>query len=940
MKHIKSKFILLVALALIPFFIGAQTAPENEMQALNSAKDSTVQVAFRKVEQENLLGSVSVVNYDELTKRNYNTYSLDNMQGYVGGWNGASLWGMDSYLVLVDGVPRDANNVLPTEIEQVSFLKGASAVVLYGSNAAKGVIYITTKRGKAEPLKVSGRVNTGFNVHKSYPKYLGSAEYMTLYNEARVNDGLDKLYSDEAIYNHSTGLNPYRYPNIDFFSSDYMRKYYNRSDVATEISGGNEFARFYTNIGYYRQNDVFKFGQAAKNNTDRLNVRGNIDMSISKYINAFVNTNATFYNSSSAKGNYWEATSTLRPNRFSPLIPISYINPNDQNLLTLIENSRLIDDKYFLSGTQAEQTNIFGDHYAAGSNKWTSRQFQFDTGIGVDLGKLLKGLSFNTQFAVDYATSYNTSYDNTYAIFAPTWSNYNGKDVVSGLTKYNNDRRPGTQNIGGSVNRQIIAFSGQFNYVNSLDDMHNFNAIFLANGFQRTESEVYHRVGNANLGLLLGYDYLKKYFVEFSTAYSHSAKLPPGNRGAFSPSLTLGWKLSNEDFLEGTAVDDMMLSVSGSVLNSDLDIEEYYMYEEQYDQADGAWWGWGDGFVEHSTNSKRGGNPELGFVKRKEFSANLRASLWERLITADASFFINSMEGLVVRPGTIFPNYFFTYWPEASFIPYFNFNNNQRSGFDFCVNLNKRAGEVDLSLGVAGTYYTTKATKRDENFEFEYQNRTGRPIDAIFGLENLGFFNDETDIASHETQRFAEVAPGDIKYKDQNNDGIIDEKDEVYLGRGGWFGLPFTMGINFTAKWNNFTFFALGTGGFGANAMKNNTYYWVYGDRKYSKVVRDRWTEETKATATYPRLTTQSGANNFRNSDFWMYKNDRFNLAKVQLTYDFPKSMLQNFFIREISAYVSGSNLLTISKVKDILEMNVGSAPQTRFYNIGLKATF
>ena len=940
MKYIQSKFILLVALALIPLFTGAQTAPENETLSLNSAKDSLVQVAFRKVEQQNLLGSVSVVNYDELTKRNYNTYSMDNMQGYVGGWNGASLWGMDSYLVLVDGVPRDANNVLPTEIEQVTFLKGASAVVLYGSRAAKGVVYITTKRGKTEPLKVSARVNTGFNVHKSYPKYLGSAEYMTLYNEARVNDGLGKLYSDEAIYNYSTGENPYRYPSIDFFSSDYINKFNNRSDATAEISGGNNFARFYTNIGYYRQNDVFNFVQAKNNSTDRLNVRGNIDMSISKYISAFVNTNATFYNTNSAKGDYWAASSTFRPNRFSPLIPISYINPNDKNSLTLIQNSHQIDGLYFLSGTQAEQTSIFGDYYAAGSNKWTSRQFQFDTGIKIDLEKVLKGLSFNTQFAVDYATSYNTSYDNTYAIFTPTWSNYNGADVVSGLTKYNNDRKPGVQNIGGSTNRQTIAFSGQFNYVNSIDEVHNFNAILLANGYQQTESQVYHRIGNANLGLQLGYDYLKKYFVEFSTAYTHSAKLAPGNRGAFSPSLTLGWRLSNEDFLAGTAVDDLMLSVSGSMLNSDMDIEEYYMYESKYNQADGAWWGWNDASVEHSTNSVRGGNPDLGYVKRKELSANLRASLWEKLITADVSVFINSVEGLVVRPGTIFPNYFFTYWPEASFIPYYNFNNNQRSGFDFSVNLNKRVGTVDLSLGVGGTYYSTKATKRDENYEFDYQNRTGKPIDAIFGLESLGFFSDETDIASHETQRFAEVAPGDIKYKDQNGDGIIDEKDEVYLGRGGWYGLPFTMGVNFTAKWNNFTFFALGTGGFGANAMKNNTYYWVYGDRKYSEIVRDRWTEETKETASYPRLTTQSGANNFRSSDFWMYKNDRFNLAKVQLTYDFPKTLLQNFFIHEISAYVSGSNLLTVSNVSKILEMNVGSAPQTRFYNIGLKATF
>ena len=160
------------------------------------------------------------------------------------------------------------------------------------------------------------------------------------------------------------------------------------------------------------------------------------------------------------------------------------------------------------------------------------------------------------------------------------------------------------------------------------------------------------------------------------------------------------------------------------------------------------------------------------------------------------------------------------------------------------------------------------------------------------------------------------------------------------MGRGGWYGSPFTLGINFTAKWKNFTLFALGTGGFGGHAFKSSSYYWVYGDGKYSEVVRGRWTPETAATATYPRLTTLDGNNNFRNSTFWLYKTNRFDLAKVQLTYDFPKRLLQKTFLKEASVYVSGSNLLTISKERELMEMNVGSAPQTRFYNLGVKVTF
>lgn len=946
MKHIKTRFILVALSALFPFLSGAQMIAENEADTIVTPKDPLVQVAYKKVSEGDLLGGVSVVNLEKLTEKNYNTYSLDNMQGYIGGWTGNSLWGMGDYLVLVDGVPRDANNVLPTEIQQVSFLKGASAVVLYGSRAAKGVIYISTKRGKVQPLKIDVRANTGFNVSKSYPKYLGSAEYMTLYNEALANDGLSAAYSDEDIYNYGSGINPFRYPNVDFYSSEYLKKAYNRTDVTTEISGGNERARYYTNIGFLNQGDLFKFGQAQNNNTNRLNVRGNIDLKLNDFIDAYINANATFYNSRSAlasNGNYWSSAAILRPNRVSPLIPVSFIDPNDLASWDLINSSsNIIGGKYFLAGTQADLTNVFADYYAAGYSKWTSRQFQFDTGLDFDLAGILEGLAFHTQFAVDYATSYNTSYNNSYAVYTPSWYNYNGQDVIAGLTKYNKDESSGVQNISGSASKQTISFSGYFTYDKSINKAHNFSAMLVAAGYQQTQSEVYHRTSNVNLGLQLSYDYKGKYYADFSAAEIHSAKLAPGHRDAFSPSLTLGWKLNKENFLSGSsAVDELVLSASGSILNSDLDISDYYMYQANFTQANGAWWGWYDGASEHSTNSLRGANEDLSFVKRKEISANLRASFWKKLLSLNTSFFVNEMKGLIIEPSTLYPNYFFTYYPDASFIPYVNFNNDKRTGFDLNVNLNKRIGEVDFSLGVAGTYYTTKATQRDENNEFAYQNRQGRAIDGVWGLQSDGLFQSQDEIDNSPEQKFGgTLKPGDIKYIDQNNDDVIDDKDVVYLGRGGWSGAPLTLGMNLTAKWKNLTFFALCTGNFGAYAMKNSSYYWVYGGRKYSEVVRDRWTEATAETAIYPRLTTENGSNNFRASDFWLYKTDRVNLAKVQVTFDLPKDLLKNFLFHEISAYASGSNLLTISKEREILELNTTSAPQARFYNFGIKAVF
>lgn len=946
MKHIHAKIVLGTMLAFSPMGLMAQDGAE-VADADSLARGNEVNVAFRKLNEKDLMGGVSVVDVLKLTDKNYSTYSLDNMQSMVGGYNG-QLWNQGDCLVLVDGVPREANNVMPTEIEQITFLKSAAAIVLYGSRASKGVILITTKRGRQDDLHVSVRGNTTLFVPKSYPKYLGAAEYMTLYNEARANDGLDATYSADQIYHTAAGTNPYRYPDVDFYSSDYLKKSYTRSDATAEFSGGGKYAHFYTNIGFYNISDLINFGEGKDNHTSRLNVRGNVDLRLNDWVTGWVNANATFYDARNDNASYWSKSATLRPNRVSPLIPISYVEESDKPSWTLIDNSNnLIDGKYLLGGTQLDQTNPFADMYAAGYNKRTSRQFQFDTGINLALDKVLKGLSFRTQFAVDYATGYSTSIDNTYATYSATWNNYSGQDLITSLTKYNKDSSTGTQNASGSAETQTIMFSGQFNYNRTFSNVHNVSAMLLANGYQQTVSGEYHRVSNTNLGVQAGYNYNNKYYIDFSGAAVHSAKLAKGHRQAFSPTLSVAWRLSEENFLaDSPVVDDLKLTASVSSLHQDLDLrvkvddvyKEYYLYDNVFTST-GTWWGWSESFGNsmQAADSQRSANEDLTFIKRKEVTVGLDATLWKGLLKVNANFFTVTTEGLLTTPSTIYPSYFMTYWPVSSFLPYMNFNNNRQTGLDFTVNMNKKIGAVDWNLGVTGMYYTSKATKVNESVEYAYLKTEGQPTDALWGLQSDGFYEDEADIASSPTSSFGQVKPGDIKYVDQNNDGTIDSKDQVVLGK---WGAPFSLGVNLTARWKGFTFFAMCTGNFGGNGIKSNSYTWVYGDRKYSEVVRDRWTEETKNTATYPRLTTQSGDNNFRNSDFWMYSTDRFDISKVQITYDLPKSLLQNCFIKGVSVYASGSSLLTIAKERKYMEMNIESSPQCRSYNLGVKAEF
>lgn len=913
-------------------------AMASNANAQNDYPDSVankINVAFKAVDKEDLTGGVTSVNMVELSKKSYTTYALTDLSSIVttGCWTNNS-----GQLVLVDGVPRDVSNVLPSEIEQISYLKGASAVVLYGSRAHNGVILITTKRGRTDGLHVSVRGNASTFVPKEYPNWLGSAEYMTYYNEALQNDGKSPVYSQDLIANYAKGDNLYRYPNLNFYDKQYVKKHYERYEGVAEFSGGGKYANFYANVGLYHVGDLMNFGEGKDNHTNRLNVRGNIDLRLNSWISGWVNANATFYDVRGDLSNYWSSSATVRPTSQYPLVPlirVDYLEESDKSSWTLVNNSNyLVDGKYLLGGTQNQQTNPFAAMYAGGYNKYTSRQLQFDAGIKLDLSSVLQGLSFKTQFAVDYSTSYNTSINNTYSVYEASWNNYSGKDLITSLTKYGTDKKTGTQNLSGSYDRQTIMFSGQFDWARSFDE-HNMSATLLAHGYQQTMTGVYHRTSSANLGLQAAYNYAHKYYLDFSAAAVHSAKLAPGHREAISPTVTAAWRLSKENFLNDVKwLDDLKLNASYGIINEDLDISDYYMYEDIF-TATGTWWGWSDAHNSFQTSdAQRAANYDLGFVKRKEFRVGLDASFFNGDVRLNADYYVDNMNGFITSSSVRYPSYYHTYWPVSSFIPNENYNSTRYTGYEFGINLHRKVGKVDLSLGMVGYHQTSKNTRVSENVEYDWLKSEGQRADALRGYKCLGFFQDEDDVANS-AKINNNTKPGDLKYQDMNGDGIIDSKDQVVLGH---YGADFSYGLNFTAKWNNFTLFLVGDGSVGGMGVKSNLYEWNYGDRKYSDVVRGRWTKETAATATYPRLTTESGDLNFVTSDFWTYKTDAFRLNKVQLTYDLPASLFgETTWVKGLSVYFYATDLLTIAKERKYMETNVGSAPQCRGYNLGFK---
>jgi TonB-linked SusC/RagA family outer membrane protein len=902
----------------------------SRINLVNDTESQEVYVAFKKIEKRDMPGAITVLNPETYIDNDYNLSVENGMNGRAGGllWSN-NIWGMENAIVMIDGVRREFGDITLNEVLQITVLKGVNAVALYGSQAAKGVILITTKKGEVNSNKIGVRVNSGVAQPKALPRYLNSPDYMTLYNEARRNDGLSDQFSADSIQKFRTG-NDYRFPSVDYYSTDYLKKLQTVNDANAEFSGGNNNVRFYSNIGWSNSSTLLNVGEGKNERDNRFNVRGNVDLKINEKITSSLYVSAVLNDSRRARGNFWGNAATLLPHRVTPLIPIDLITPNDNSLALIKASRNVIDGKYMLGGAQQFQTNPIADLYASGYTNNIRRTIQVANGVNADLSSLLKGLSLHTLFNLDYSNSYLQSITNTYAVYMPTWNAT--ADSVTGLQKFGTDERPGIQNIDSTRQRQNIGFSTWLNYERTVGGVHNISATLLGFASSIKVNDVYQPNTNAHIGLQVGYNYKHKYWADFSGAYVNSTKLPEGNRAAFSPTVSLGWLLSSENFLKNSkVVNYLKLSASAGILNTDLDISGYYFYDNVYTSQ--AFFTWNDGVQaqNRASQSSWSANSDLSFPKRKELNATLEGVFFNQL-NLQATFFSNKMDDLATRRFSLYPSYM------SDFVPWTNYNANSRTGFDIMLNINKKVGNVSLNVGVNATYANSKVSKRDELNIDGYQNRAGKPTDAIFGLVSNGFFMDQADINNSPRSTFGTIVkPGDIKYVDQNGDNVIDGRDEVMIGR--WIA-PFSYGITFTATYKNFNLFLLGTGANGGNGVKNNNYYLVDGDDKYSEVVWDRWTEATKTTARYPRLSSTQNNNNSRSSDFWLFKTNQFNLGKVQLTYNLPGNLIRRTFCKDLGLYVSGANLVRFSKNREVLDLTVAGTPQFRYYNAGIRAKF
>jgi TonB-linked SusC/RagA family outer membrane protein len=900
---------------------------------------STVNIPFGKIKRRETVGAMTVINTDDIIKYDHARSLYDIINARVPGLIGnTNLRGMGGIVFIVDGMPRDPSKLSMEEIDQVTVLKDANSAMLYGASGARGIVLVTTKRGEPYKRRININVEQGISTPISLPKYLNSSEYMTLYNEALANDGLPSAFADTIIDRYASGINPYRYPSVDYYSSDFLKSSRPFSKYQAEFSGGNESTQFYANVGWLRSGTLYELGEY-KFSENRFNVRTNVNVQINDYVKGYVDAVAVFDVNKYPNGNFWSYSTTLLPHYFSPLLPASSVKSNatytgGASLLT----AKYYNNQYLLGGTSQYTNNIYGNMERGGYNQPVERNIQLNNGFEIDLRELTQGLKLKTSLNFDLWNAYALNVTNTYAVYAPTWTTYATGDSISALQMIGTDTKTGVQNMPtGTTADPIMNFNrnaglnASLDYTRTFNSVHSINAVLLAYYHQYKLDGILEPQNTAHIGLALRYDYEKKYFVDLTSAYSNGYKLAPGNKGGFSPSIGLAWVISEEDFLSGSnSVNYLKLRASAGITNYEFSANNYRLYEAIYANSTG--YNWNDGLNSRtSAIPTRSANPDLTFEKMKSINIGFEGYFFDNLLYLDANLFSIRNTGQVIQRRNFYSSMIY------NDLPYENYNETGYSGAELGLVLSRKVGDVSFDFGVNTLYATSKVLKRDELWLNDYQYREGLPNDAIFGLEAIGLFADQADIDNSPFQMFGVVKPGDIKYKDQNDDGYIDSDDQIEIGNS---QPRFNYGLHLTLRYKDLSFFAIGNGTMGSDAYWSGSYFWVQGTGKYSEEVLNRWTPATSATADYPRLSSGNNPNNFQGSTFWMYNENYFSLNRVQLTYELPRDIAGKLSSKHINVYLRGSNLLMLAKDAEKRQLRVGTEPLYRNYALGISLMF
>ena len=818
-------------------------------------------------------------------------------------------------LVIVDGFECFYEQLIPEEIESLTLLKDAAATALYGMKGANGVLLITTKRGKDGPLNINFSAQTGFETPYRMPDFLGSYDYARLYNEALENDGRSismNGYSDADLEAYRTGSDPYFYPDVNWHD-ELFRKLMPVSKYSLSFSEGRNRVRYLVLLGGMHRGGLYKktedLSEFSVNSTFvRYNIRSNVDIDVTKRLTASVNIGYTLANKENpvalSSNGMLSWLSLLPPNAF----PV--YNPNGSY------------------GGTSLLSNPYGDVLETGMYSYNHRTAQTSLKLTNQLDMIAEGLSvsvaasFNSSF--QGATSKSRNYDR-YAI-----SKNSSGDIV-----YRKFGEPSSLEVkeDNSLYWKNVGLNSSLNYQWDTGE-HYIDA---ALGYDLTSNTVQSQITDfRHLGFngRVAYAWQKKYIGELTAGYYGGNGYPKGARFGWFPGVSAGWIVSNEDFLKGNKmIDFLKVKASfGITGNNFLPNNIRFIYDRYYGRSGSYIYGTGVASVTGYAESLLP-NPDLTWEKKKEWNIGFDAKL---------------MNGIDIRLDMFWENrYHILLEPEnipgfagitSVTVPLMNTGEVTNKGFETQIGYRSNlSGDFNFMVNLDVWYARNKIIYNAEAYkEYDYLRREGRPVGQPFLLEAVGFFKDEDDVNQHAQQAFGAVQPGDVKYKDQNGDGIVNSQDIYPMG---YSSLPeITFGLNTGFVFRNFylnAFFQAVT--HRSVLLSGSDFFAFQNDGKISSIALDRWTEATGASATYPRLSSQANQNNYRSSSLWLRNGSFVKMRDVELGYRLPKSLVAKAGISDAAIFLNGANLFTLDHVKIADPEIISGYPATRAFTVGVK---
>lgn len=871
--------------------------------------NAVVDMSFIKRTEENKTQSTSSIYADLLAKNATSTLRLNNaLYGLIPGLHLTQQTGWDanatmnirgrggldntSPLVLVDGFERGITHLTIEEIESIQVLKDGAATALMGAQGANGVIIVNTKRGLYNEFDIDINYRHGFEFPINKIEMADAYTYAKALNEALNYDGLPLRYKDTELEQLKNGSNPNLYPNINWYDES-TRKLSENNQFNIMIRGGGKKTRYAALIDY--KNRFGLLNEKYTHYSDRYNSQiRNYDLSLR------MNLDVDITSSTQMKfGLFGLIGEDKRPNT-----SINKIFQNFYDVPSAAFPTKTLNNNW--GSNTLYKFNPIAEFADVGYVQKNRRMLETDLRISQDLSMLLKGLSAEVAIAYDNTATFQEIGSKSY-LYEVGYIDENG--VQKNKTYGTNSK---LQISKSGLSEQLIraAVEARLNYEYAFDKhLLSVSTVYRQDMKEPLENNAsyYHQ----NVMGFVGYNYNNRYMADIVINYFGTSVLQKGDKFRLYPAISVGWNMANEDFMKN--YDSInMLKLRASWGRSAIDKLNYGL--SNYFWTSGNGYPFGNSITNvNGLKEQRLPIKALNLETADKFNIGMDIRLWNNL-TATIEYYHDHRSNILVDNKNV-SGILGINAPKA------NIGKVNSQGIELSLGWNGHHKEFNYYINTNWSLNDSKVIQNGEAYQpYDYLYTRGHKIGQLFGLEAIGYFKDENDIANSPEQTFSVVRPGDIKYKDQNGDRRIDSEDRVAIGHS--TNVPKTVfGLNFGLEYKGFGIDMAFNGISGLTKLLNvenvhrplrngsaNVSAWYMKDKI-------RWTEETRDFANVPRLSTLSNENNYQTSTQWIADGSFFKLRNVNIYYNLPKKWVNKVKLDKLQIYAKAQNVFSIDKI-------------------------